>query len=166
LDIPVICRLNGLAVGAGADWTMACDLMVAADHAFLGWWYAKRGLPTDMGGCWYLTQRVGPSKAKELIFTARNVDAKELVDLGIAVKAVPYAKLDDAVDELCSQIIANAPLPIRADKVLIDSAVNMERWQWFDSYAADLIRSVQNSEDSRERGLASLRGEVPDWQGR
>jgi len=165
-EVPIICRLNGLAVGAGADWTMACDMIVAADHAFLAWWYAKRGLPTDMGGCWYLAQRVGPAKAKEIILTARNVPAQELVDLGIAVKAVPYAQLDDAVDELCNQIIANAPLAIRADKLLIDRAIGVERWQWFDSYAADLIRTVQASEDARERGLDLLRKGSVEWQGR
>jgi len=166
LDIPVICRLNGLAVGAGADWTMACDLIVAADHAFLGWWYARRGLPTDMGGAWYLTQLLGPAKAKELIFTARDVPAKELVDLGIAVEAVPYAQLDDAVDKLCNTIIDNAPLAIRADKVLIDRAVATPRWTWFESYAADMIRTVQGSEDARERRLTTLRGGEVEWLGR
>jgi 2-(1,2-epoxy-1,2-dihydrophenyl)acetyl-CoA isomerase len=165
-EVPIVCRMNGLAVGAGADWTMACDLIVAADHAFLGWWYAKRGLPTDMGGCWYLTQRVGPSKAKEIILTARNVPSQEMVDLGIAVKAVPYAQLDDATDELCSQLIANAPQALRADKLLIDRACGLERWTWFDSYAADLIRTVQASEDARERGLDMLRKGSVEWQNR
>ena len=141
-------------------------MIVATDDTFMGWWYAKRGLPTDMGGCWYLTQRVGPARAKEIIMTARNVPAKELVDLGIAVKAVPRAKLGDAVDDLCDQVIANAPLAIRADKLLIDRAVCMERWAWFDTYAADLIRTVQASEDHRERGFDSLRKGKVEWQGR
>jgi len=165
LDIPIICRLNGLAVGAGADWVMACDMIVAADHAFLGWWYTKRGLATDMGGCWYLTQLVGPNKAKEIIMTARNVDAQELVDLGIAVKAAPYAQLDDAVDELCNQVIENAPLAIRADKDLIDHAVNMQRWPWFE-YSTHLIVGCINSEDFKSQRFATLRGGKPEWQGR
>lgn len=107
LHCPVVCRMNGLAVGAGADWVMACDIVVAAEHAFLGWWYTKRGLSTDMGGCWYLTQVVGPYRAKEIIATARNVYAPELKELGIASRVVPYAQLDDETDKLCNEIIDN-----------------------------------------------------------
>lgn len=165
LDIPIICRLNGLAVGAGADWVMACDMIVAAEHAYLGWWYTKRGLATDMGGAWYLTQLVGPNKAKEIILTARNVSAQELVDLGIAVKTAPYQKLDDAVDELCNQIIVNAPLAVRADKDLIDHAVNMPRWPWFE-YSTHLIVGCIDSEDFTDQRFASLRGGKPEWKGR
>jgi len=165
LDIPIICRLNGLAVGAGADWVMACDMIVAADHAFLGWWYTRRGLATDMGGAWYLTQLVGPNKAKEIILTARNVPAQELVDLGIAVKAAPYAQLDDAVDELCNTIIDNAPLAVRADKDLIDHAVNMPRWPWFE-YSTHLIVGCIDSEDFKTQRFAALRGGKPEWKGR
>jgi len=165
LDIPIICRLNGLAVGAGMDWVLACDMIVTADHAFLGWWYTKRGLATDMGGAWYLTQLVGPNKAKEIIMTARNVEAQELVDLGIAVKAVPSEKLDGAVDELCNQLIDNAPLAIRADKDLINHAVSMERWPWFE-YSTHLIVGCIDSEDFKSQRFASLRGGKPEWQGR
>jgi 2-(1,2-epoxy-1,2-dihydrophenyl)acetyl-CoA isomerase len=165
LDIPVVCRLNGLAVGAGADWVVACDLIVAADHAFLGWWYTKRGLATDMGGCWYLTQLVGPNKAKEIIFTARNVEAQELVDLGIAVESVPYAQLDDAVDKLCNQIIDCAPLAVRADKDLINHAVNMPKWPWFE-YSTHLIVGCIDSEDFKTQRFSALRGGAPEWQGR
>jgi len=125
LDIPIICRLNGLAV----------------------------------------TQLVGPNKAKEIIMTARNVEAQELVDLGIAVKAVPSEKLDGAVDELCNQLIDNAPLAIRADKDLINHAVNMERWPWFE-YSTHLIVGCIDSEDFKSQRFASLRGGKPEWQGR
>jgi enoyl-CoA hydratase/carnithine racemase len=145
---------------------MACDIVVAAEHAFLGWWYTKRGVATDMGGCWYLTQLIGANRAKEIILTARNVYTPELKELGIVSRVAPYDKLDDAVDELCSGIIDCAPLAVRADKLLIDRAVGIERWQWFDTYGVDLIRTVQGSEDARVRGLDLFRKGSVEWQGR
>jgi enoyl-CoA hydratase/carnithine racemase len=165
LDIPVVCRMNGLAVGAGADWVMACDVIVAADHAFLGWWYTKRGLATDMGGCWYLTQVVGPYQAKEIIFTGRDVSAQELKGLGVVSRVVPYAQLDAATDELCDEIIECAPMAISADKELIDRAVNMPRWPWFE-YSTHLIMACIDSDDFSTQRFSSLRGGTSEWQNR
>ena len=165
LHCPVVCRMNGLAVGAGADWVMACDIIVAAEHSFLGWWYTKRGLATDMGGCWYLTQLVGANRAKEIIFTARSVYAPELKELGVVSRVAPYDKLDDAVDELCNEIIACAPMAVSADKELIDHAVNMERWPWFE-YSTHLIVGCIDSDDFSDQRLVGLRGGTPEWKGR
>jgi len=165
LHCPVVCRMNGLAVGAGADWVMACDIVVAAEHSFLGWWYTKRGLATDMGGCWYLTQIVGPNRAKEIILTARSVSAQELKELGVVSRVAPYDKLDDAVDELCNEIIGCAPMAVSADKELIDHAVNMERWPWFE-YSTHLIVGCIDSDDFSEQRLVGIRGGTPVWKGR
>lgn len=165
LHCPVICRLNGLAVGAGADWVMACDIIVAAEHSFLGWWYTKRGLATDMGGAWYLTQLVGSNRAKEIILTARSVYAPELKELGIANRIAPYEKLDDEVDKLCNEIIECAPMAVSADKELIDHAVSMERWSWFE-YSTHLIVGCIDSDDFSEQRLMWREGKKPVWKGR
>jgi enoyl-CoA hydratase/carnithine racemase len=144
---------------------MACDIIVAAEHAFLGWWYTKRALATDMGGCWYLTQVVGPYRAKEIIATARNVYAPELKELGIASRVASYDNLDDVVDELCGEIIENAPVAIAADKELVDKSVAMPRWPWFDQ-STEMILGVIDTDDCTENRLTGLRGEKPVWKGR
>jgi enoyl-CoA hydratase/carnithine racemase len=81
---PVIAAVNGSANGLGADMALACDFVVASDQASFAWSYIKRGLIPDGGGMYFLPRRVGLSRAKELIFSGRKVEAAEALQLGIA----------------------------------------------------------------------------------
>ena len=81
---PTIAAVNGAAAGLGADTALACDFIIASEHASFTWSYIKRGLVPDGGGMYFLPRRVGLPKAKELIFTGRKVDADEALRLGIA----------------------------------------------------------------------------------
>jgi enoyl-CoA hydratase/carnithine racemase len=80
---PTIAAVNGAAAGLGADTALACDFIIASQWASFTWSYLHRGLIPDGGGMYFLPRRVGLSKAKELIFSGRRVDADEAVALGI-----------------------------------------------------------------------------------
>jgi len=166
MEIPVVCRLNGLAVGAGMDWVLACDLIVAAEHAYMGQWYGKRGLITDMGGAWYLPRLCGLNRAKELIFTAKTLTAQEAKEMGIVNRVVPPEKLDEAVDELCNEIIQCAPLAVRMDKDLINKAWNMTHREFFDGYMVLPLLLQQHLHDGPEGFRAFREGREPEWEGR
>ena len=81
---PTIAAVNGAAAGLGADMALSCDFVIASTAATFAWSYIKRGLVPDGGGMYFLPRRVGLSRAKELIFTGRTVDAEEALRLGIA----------------------------------------------------------------------------------
>lgn len=101
---PTIAAVNGAAAGLGADTALCCDFVVVSTAATFSWSYIKRGLIPDGGGMYFLPRRVGLSRAKELIFSGRTVDADEALRLGIADRiAKPEALLDEArawADEL------------------------------------------------------------------
>jgi enoyl-CoA hydratase/carnithine racemase len=80
---PTIAAVNGAAAGLGADTALACDFIIASQWASFTWSYLHRGLIPDGGGMYFLPRRVGLSKAKELIFSGRRVDADEAFALGI-----------------------------------------------------------------------------------
>jgi enoyl-CoA hydratase/carnithine racemase len=90
---PVIAAVNGAAAGLGCDMALACDFIVASEAALFTMSFVKRGLVSDGGGMYFLPRRVGLPKAKELIFTGRNVEAKEALAIGLADRVAPAATL-------------------------------------------------------------------------
>ena len=84
LPKPVIAAVNGAAAGLGCDMALACDFIVASEQAAFTMSFVKRGLVSDGGGMYCLPRRVGLPRAKELIFSGRNVDAQEALAIGLA----------------------------------------------------------------------------------
>ena len=80
---PVIAAVNGAASGLGADISLACDFIIASEWASFTWSYIQRGIIPDGGGMYFLPRRVGLAKAKELIFTGRQVKVEEALALGL-----------------------------------------------------------------------------------
>lgn len=94
---PTIAAVNGSSAGLGADMALSCDFVVASEDASFAWTYIHRGLISDGGGMYFLPRRVGLSRAKELIFSGRKVDAREALQLGIADRiSTPGNLLTDA----------------------------------------------------------------------
>jgi enoyl-CoA hydratase/carnithine racemase len=93
LPKPVIAAVNGAAAGLGCDMALACDFIMASEQAMFTMSFVKRGLVSDGGGMYFLPRRVGLARAKELIFTGRNVDAKEALAIGLADRMVPAETL-------------------------------------------------------------------------
>jgi enoyl-CoA hydratase/carnithine racemase len=112
LDIPVIAAINGHAVGAGLCLALACDLRIASEDARLSAPFTKLGMHPGMAATYLLTHLLGTSRAADLLFTSRMVDAREAEHLGLVNRVVPAADLLTAARELARQIAANAPLPM------------------------------------------------------
>src|SRR5581483_5025789 len=91
---PIIVALNGTAAGGGSMFTLAADLVIAAEHAKLIQVFVRRGLVPDGGVAYLLPRIVGMHKAKELIFFGDDLSAADMERLGIANKVVPMAELE------------------------------------------------------------------------
>ncbi|MCF6359613.1 MAG: enoyl-CoA hydratase-related protein [Cyclobacteriaceae bacterium] len=108
LPKPIICRLNGVAAGAGCSLALASDILVMAEETFLVEVFVNIGLVMDSGSSYFLPRLVGSSKAFELATMGGRVYGKEAVELGIANKSTPMAELDDAV-KVYTDYYKNAP---------------------------------------------------------
>lgn len=105
---PIICRLNGVAAGAGCSLALACDLIIAAEEASMTEIFINIGLVLDSGSSYFLPRLVGSAKAFELATTGRRFSAKEAMEMGIVNKVVPLSSLDEAMEEV-TNYYANAP---------------------------------------------------------
>lgn|SRR5690606_31806404 len=94
---PIICRLNGIAAGAGCSLALACDIIVAAEEAVLSEAFVHIGLVPDAGSTYFLPRLVGSQKAFELASMGEKIAAKEALAIGMVNKVVPMEELDQAV---------------------------------------------------------------------
>lgn len=124
LDIekPVICRLNGHAVGLGATVALLCDVIFAADTAKIGDPHVGIGLVAGDGGAVIWAQRIGLGRAKEYLLSGELIGAAKAAEIGLVNHCLPAADLDAAVDAFCAKLLAGAQSAIRWTKVL----TNME----------------------------------------
>jgi enoyl-CoA hydratase/carnithine racemase len=114
---PMIAAVNGYAYGGGAVFAIHCDIRVCSDAAKFRFVGATYGLVV---GASQLPRIVGASVAKELIFTARVVEAEEAAYIGLANRVVPHAELAAAVTEMAAAVAANSPTAVIASKEVID----------------------------------------------
>ena len=161
LDKPLICAVNGLAVGAGMDMTLLCDIRLAAESARFGTGYVRIGLVPGAGGAYFLPRLVGTARALELFWTGDLLSAQEARDMGIVSHVYPD-------DELLSQALGFAGRIARQAPI----AVSMIKRAVYQSLATDLRTSldlasshlavVQSTEDRTEamRALAEHREPV------
>jgi len=108
LDYPVICAVNGVAAGAGANLALACDIVLAAESAKFIQSFSKVGLIPDTGGSWHLPRLLGEARAKGLAFTAQPLSAQKAEDWGLIWKALPDDALMSEAREMASSF-ANGP---------------------------------------------------------
>jgi len=122
MEKPLICRLNGHAVGLGATLALFCDIIYAAEGAKIGDPHVALGLVAGDGGAIIWPQRIGLCRAKEFLLTGDLVTAKRAEEIGLINHCLPAEELDAAVDALCEKLLAGAQNAIRWTKVL----TNME----------------------------------------
>lgn len=117
---PVIAAVNGVAFGGGMELALACDLRIADEHAVVGLTETSLGIIPGAGGTQRLARLIGPARAKELIFTAKRLTAREAENLGLVNRVVTGGTVIEAVMEVAAQINENAPLALSQAKYAID----------------------------------------------
>jgi len=120
---PTIAAVRGFALGAGMQLALACDLRLAASGTRFGMLETRYGLMPDLCGTQLLPRVVGPTKAKELIFTAAQIDADEALRIGLVNKVVTDDELDAAASALADQLAAQPPIAMRWSKRAVDAAL-------------------------------------------
>lgn len=120
LDKPLVCRLNGHAVGLGATLALFCDVVFAAEHAKIGDPHVAIGLVAGDGGAVIWPQRVGLCRAKEYLLTGELIPAAVAAEIGLVNHCLPMAELDAAVDTFCDKLLAGSRNAIRWTKVLLN----------------------------------------------
>jgi enoyl-CoA hydratase len=127
LPQPTIARLHGHCFTGGLELALACDVLIAAESTKLGDTHGQWGLVPIWGMSVRLPERVGRSTAKELMFTSRRIDGREAAAIGLVDRCVPDDGLDDAVEELAREILANSRGTNRIVKRLIATQSDLDR---------------------------------------
>lgn len=127
IEVPVIAALHGRVLGLGMELALACDLRVAADDCLFAIPEARLGLVADVGGTTRLCRTVGPARAKDMLMTARSLDAAEALQWGLVNRVVPAAELKSAAIALANQIAENAPLAVGLAKLIVDQGDGLDK---------------------------------------
>ena len=161
---PMIARVNGYAMGGGLELALACDIIVAAEHAELGLPEPRRGLVAGAGGVHRLPRQIGLKPAMGYLLTGRHIKAQRAYELGLVNDVVPLDKLDDVVDGYIQDILACAPLSVRATKEMAIRGLTMPLPT---AYATEYEweKKRQASPDTREGPRAFAEKRAPIWTG-
>jgi enoyl-CoA hydratase/carnithine racemase len=124
LPIPTIAKVNGVAVGAGWNLALGCDLVVATPESTFSQIFARRGLSLDCGGSWLLPKLAGLQQAKRLALLAEMIDAEEARSLNLVTWVVPAPEIDEFVTDLGTRLTAGPPIALAQSKALLNEGAD------------------------------------------
>jgi len=165
LNVPVIARVNGFALGGGFEMVLGCDLVVACEEASFSLPEPLVGrLPLD-GGMLLLQRQIPYRQAMGMMLTGQRVKAQRALEMGLVNEVVPRVELDTAVERWVQQLLACAPLSLRAIKQVVRQTGQLSPAQAHGMRLPALVAALQ-SEDASEGVLAFQQKRKPRWQGR
>jgi 2-(1,2-epoxy-1,2-dihydrophenyl)acetyl-CoA isomerase len=164
LPMPVVCAVNGVAAGAGANLALACDIVIAAKSASFIEPFCRLGLIPDTGGTYFLPRLVGTARAMGLAMLGDKLSAEQALDWGLIWKCVDDAALAQEVDALATQLAQAPTLGLARTKQAIyaspnntlDAQLDLER---------DYMRELGSSADYREGVAAFMEKRTPQFRG-
>ncbi len=165
LEKPVIGALHGYVGGLGLELALACDARIAAAGTRLGMPEVRLGLVPDVGGTTRLVRTVGYALAKELIMTARMIDAQEAARIGLVNRVVDAGRHIGAAEELAREIARNAPLAVGLAKRIIDIGHSVDKSTFLELEAL-AQSSLFVTEDFREGAAAAAQRRDPVFKAR
>jgi len=165
LEKPTIAAIGGACVGGGLEIALACDLRVASSDAKFGFPEAKIGMIPDLGGTTRLARLVGPSVAKEWIFTGRTYASVRALELGVITELVVPGDALTRARALAIELSRNAPMAIAWAKRVIDRGLTMPARESFE-LECDAMTEMLPSQDLKEGVSAFLEKREPKFTGR
>jgi enoyl-CoA hydratase len=155
LEKPLICRMNGDAVGFGATLALFCDITIAVDTARIGDPHVRMGYVTGDGSALIWPQLVGFARAKEYLLTGDMLDAKRAVEIGLINYAVPADELDDKVDYFANKLVNGAAKAIRWSKTCINIPLRQAAPAIID--AAIAYQTITNVSNDHQEAVNAFR---------
>ncbi len=165
LTKPTIAAVDGVAVGAGMNLAIGCDLVVATDRARFSEIFVRRGLTVDFGGSWLLPRIVGLQRAKDLALSGRIVGAEEAMGIGLVLEVVPADELETRVTEMAEGLLLGAPVAQMLAKQTIDAAFQLGLADAL-SWEGEAQAVALGTEDAGEGVMAFIEKREPRWKGR
>lgn len=162
---PVIAAISGFALGGGCELALGCDLRIASESAQMGQPEIRLGIIPGGGGTQRLARLVGVSKAKDLIFSGRIINAQEALQIGLVNEVVPVEQLAEAAMKKMQSYLRNGAVALAAAKLSINAGLNV------DLYAGDLFEKLSfsilfASEDQKEGMKAFIEKRKAEFKGK
>jgi 2-(1,2-epoxy-1,2-dihydrophenyl)acetyl-CoA isomerase len=162
---PTVAAVDGVAVGAGMNLALGCDIVIATDRARFAEIFVRRGLTLDFGGTWLLPRLIGLAKARELALTGRIIDAAEAEAIGLVAAVVGGDDLDAAVESVVAELLAASPLGQRAVKAGLSRSFAMT-FEEAIAFESEHQAALLLSSDVKEAVAAFLEKRLPRFEGR
>lgn len=162
---PVIAAVNGLALAGGIELVLCCDIVIAAESAKLGDAHANYGLIPGGGSSVRLPRKIGPTRAKGLMFTGEFLPARELMAMGLVNEVVPDGELTAAVERFVAKLANKSPLGLARMKQLVDDGLNQPQDT---ALRLELLTfDLHASSEDMQEGLAAFEQKrTPQFKGR
>lgn len=165
LDKPVVAAVNGLALGGGLEIALACDLIIAAEHAMFGFPEPKVGLAAMGGGVQRLVRQLPDKVAMGILLTGRRFSAQEALAYGLVNQVVPLEKLDSAVGTWVDDMLECAPLALRATKQIARRNLEYSKLTVAIGSKYPAAETMLKSDDAVEGPRAFAEKRAPRWHG-
>ncbi len=165
MEKPTVAMIRGYCMGGGLAIAMACDLRIASDDSVFAIPAARLSIAYRLDFVSWLVDLIGPSRAKDILFSARRLPASEALAIGLVNRVLPADGLEAHVTDYCATLINNAPLSIRASKLTIDELTK-------DGTERDIerikrvTRECFDSADFKEGRTAFMEKRKPVWRGK